>query len=784
MTEQVTVIVGVDGSGRSHRLRQLTARHDGPVRTVAPTTPADDLARLLAHADDGTLVVVDDAHLLDAERLRLLTEAAANGVDVVATRRPSLPSPELAALDAALSARGSLEQLCPLDDAAVAALLPRTAHASPDAVRAATGGLPALVTAVSPAEPAQAPPALAARVQRRLALLGPDDTRLAQLLALCIELPDDVRCRALGINRPQLAATMRGLRDTGLLAEDADHLIPVIANAVLAGLTPAEVRARHADAAHALVTLGGAPVAVADALVAADARGPEAAQAYVVAANPLRFADPAAALRWYDRARDAGADPDPLALGRAEAAAMLGEPIDPDLRADTPAQRQRRALLTGASTAHDGRADRAAQALLAADAPGPALAVPCLVATGDVATARDASRDAAREAASGDTPPSVRLLADAVLGLPDPAAALPALIEAAEAAERAHSQHVPPDTPHAIGALAAVTAGDAATAEHLLERALHTHTGGPLATARHRILLAWTRLRTGRFEPVVTELPRLSQLRLGGREQLLLAALTAGLARRTGDVAQLRAAWQHAEPVLARRAADLLHLEPIEELLVAAARLAKHDRTSATLDHLAAMLDRCGRPPAWAVTLGWVRCQVAVATEDVEGAAEAAREMRRHDAPGHRQRAQQTAARRWADVLAGTVDADAVLTAAADLAAAELPWEASRLAGGAAIRTSDPATARRLLERARELADLDALTGGDTTGARTSTLSEREVDVARLVLAGRTHREIGAQLYVSPKTVEHHVARIRTKLVATSRAELLAALRAELGEQG
>ena len=52
--------------------------------------------------------------------------------------------------------------------------------------------------------------------------------------------------------------------------------------------------------------------------------------------------------------------------------------------------------------------------------------------------------------------------------------------------------------------------------------------------------------------------------------------------------------------------------------------------------------------------------------------------------------------------------------------------------------------------------------------------------MARLVLAGRTHKEIGAQLYIAPKTVEHHVARIRTKLGATSRAEFVAALRSEL----
>jgi DNA-binding CsgD family transcriptional regulator len=56
------------------------------------------------------------------------------------------------------------------------------------------------------------------------------------------------------------------------------------------------------------------------------------------------------------------------------------------------------------------------------------------------------------------------------------------------------------------------------------------------------------------------------------------------------------------------------------------------------------------------------------------------------------------------------------------------------------------------------------------------------VTVARLVLAGSTHREIGAQLYIAPKTVEHHVARIRGKLGANTRAELLAMLREMLGD--
>lgn len=56
-------------------------------------------------------------------------------------------------------------------------------------------------------------------------------------------------------------------------------------------------------------------------------------------------------------------------------------------------------------------------------------------------------------------------------------------------------------------------------------------------------------------------------------------------------------------------------------------------------------------------------------------------------------------------------------------------------------------------------------------------LTDREAEVAGQLLAGFTYREIGENLYISAKTVEHHVSRIRRRLDAGSRSELLAALR-------
>ena len=53
-------------------------------------------------------------------------------------------------------------------------------------------------------------------------------------------------------------------------------------------------------------------------------------------------------------------------------------------------------------------------------------------------------------------------------------------------------------------------------------------------------------------------------------------------------------------------------------------------------------------------------------------------------------------------------------------------------------------------------------------------LSAREFEVARLVAAGLTNRQIGEQLVLAPKTISAHVAHILTKLGAARRAEIAA----------
>jgi DNA-binding CsgD family transcriptional regulator len=149
------------------------------------------------------------------------------------------------------------------------------------------------------------------------------------------------------------------------------------------------------------------------------------------------------------------------------------------------------------------------------------------------------------------------------------------------------------------------------------------------------------------------------------------------------------------------------------------------------------------------------------------------------------------AGRAWMQVLAGDFDCSEVESAARGMQSIGLANDGSRLAGQAAIRTTDRKAMVDLLGCARALqasgpgAASSAADGGDdrlepqTTSqpAVAPMLSDREREVAELILTGLTYRQIGQRLFISAKTVEHHVARIRQRLDVTSRDELFAQLK-------
>lgn len=69
---------------------------------------------------------------------------------------------------------------------------------------------------------------------------------------------------------------------------------------------------------------------------------------------------------------------------------------------------------------------------------------------------------------------------------------------------------------------------------------------------------------------------------------------------------------------------------------------------------------------------------------------------------------------------------------------------------------------------------LETFSGRKTIRSSLEDLSDRELEVFQLIGQGKTMKEIGAALYLSPKTIEVHRAHIREKLRITSAAELVA----------
>jgi len=80
-----------------------------------------------------------------------------------------------------------------------------------------------------------------------------------------------------------------------------------------------------------------------------------------------------------------------------------------------------------------------------------------------------------------------------------------------------------------------------------------------------------------------------------------------------------------------------------------------------------------------------------------------------------------------------------------------------------------PDVARKLLDEFRRVRPLRPDTASDEAGG---TLTDRENDIMRLVVAGKGNREIAGKLKLAEGTVKNYVSRILEKLNARSRTEL------------
>lgn len=80
--------------------------------------------------------------------------------------------------------------------------------------------------------------------------------------------------------------------------------------------------------------------------------------------------------------------------------------------------------------------------------------------------------------------------------------------------------------------------------------------------------------------------------------------------------------------------------------------------------------------------------------------------------------------------------------------------------------------ARRWVERCAREAEILGLSPATTSTSALEVLSAREVQVARWLVAGLSFRQIGARLFMSPRTAESHGQAIYRKLGVRGRAEL------------
>ncbi|MEV2269735.1 helix-turn-helix transcriptional regulator [Nonomuraea africana] len=221
----------------------------------------------------------------------------------------------------------------------------------------------------------------------------------------------------------------------------------------------------------------------------------------------------------------------------------------------------------------------------------------------------------------------------------------------------------------------------------------------------------------------------------------VLGLLEVGLGDHEAALNRLEAAWSGP----GRNAAVLLSSVP--DQIEAAVRLGQPHRAEEPLGHLLAWADASGQAWARAVAL---RCQAL--TSDDETHYEAALRLHAEGGRPFEHARTQLLYGEWLRRARRPGEARGPLHAAVEIFTrlGAVPWAGratSELhATGEAPRTAHPAPAAEL--------------------------TPQELHVVRLAASGRSSREIAAQLFLSPRTVEYHLYKAYPKLGVTSRREL------------
>jgi DNA-binding CsgD family transcriptional regulator len=785
-------IVAPGGYGKSTLLHHLGAaiRATGvPVRSAS--FDGGDIADIASG-----VLLVDDAHLLDDADLDRLRALATDVRLVVAARPWPRPAPLSALLDLAQ------DQLLPhpFDQHQVRATLPagRRADHLVEFVHKETGGVPAFVDRLVRAMDFQQPSVPVAALAEFRAEFGRlDDDTLRYVLAADagFGLHLDLLADLLDRDAAAVGDIVEAARATGLVGT-AGALLPIARRAIRAHV-PVERRAwMRQRLAELQLARGGQVLTLVRPLLGTGIGGAAAAAAFEAAAEEALPTDPALAAKLYEAAVTAGRPPLAVGARRAEALALAGD-LDGALRladevitTESAARRRHAAGVAAAALAHRGQLFRSAQLYRwSGSEEGKHFAALGLLGIGDLADARELRAESTSDGPPTSLSSAISLMAtglhESVTGTPTTALSL--MVRAAGMLEPVGKGVLLPDSPAALGALLALHYGELGTATSLLDRAIAAGTGGaPLAT-RHQLLRTWITMVRGNLPAATEQLAALRGTHFEPRDWLFAVAIELGVARRAGDTATMGRAWLQAGEALLRHPMDLFTILPLGELTVAGARLRDETRLTAHLGQATALLAGLGEPPLWSAPLWWGGLHAAVIAGQPAAAEEHVEAMARAAARDEQFGTLAAAGRCWVELLAGKVDSDAVEDAARGLHAAGLTWDGARLAGRAATRTADRKAMVRLLDCARILqgkpiaARRAAEVPVNTEAPVEVALSERELQVAELVVSGLTYKDVGDRLFISAKTVEHHVARMRQRLGASSRSELLSQLRTLVG---
>lgn len=524
-------------------------------------------------------------------------------------------------------------------------------------------------------------------------------------------------------------------------------------------------------------------------------------EALVNQANRLLQSDPARAGDLYDGAVQSGMNATALAGRRAQAAWAAGDLDAASALVEESADSDGLIIDTSAAIwSARGMMDQACAAYRAAPPTHAISATRAMVAaTGSGSVDSFASVDTADQTAT----PSILGVSMSLLrrGLATSVttdhaeAALADLVRASEMYTASHVSAGIPELPAVLAAIVALNLGALPTASAVIDNAIVGGQGGPWARSRLLLWRAWIAVQRARPSEARAALAEASDdsTALSPRDALLAQAAHVAIARRYEDAAGLESAWRQARASLLRVDVDLYLLHPLAELISSASRVGDTERIQPQFQRALVITESLGSPALWSAHLRWAGIQNGI----LRGTPESIRPHAKvlvEASPGSRVASTMAKAGRvWTSVLGGTVDADAVEKTAHGLASIGLVWDAARLAGHGAARAEDRKVSARLLACARELHPPDAsrkvaasTDSDDRSGIHTppeAVLSERELEVARLVVEGKTYAEIGETIFISPRTAEHHIAHIRRRLGATSRSEVIAKLRHLLGAQ-